>query len=72
MIASETDRIPWDKELREKAGTPPHQEAIREFAHAVHDDLPSPVPVEETLCVIRILEGLYRSAETKGEVRLDE
>ena len=72
VIASETDRIPWDKELREKAGTPPHQEAIREFAHAVHDDLPSPVPVEETLCVIRILEGLYRSAETKGEVRLDE
>jgi predicted dehydrogenase len=72
VIVSETDRIPWDKHLRDKSGTPAHHEAIRRFALAVRDDKPSPVPVEETLNVIRILEGLYRSAETKREVLLNE
>ncbi len=70
VIASETDGIPWDKQLRDKTGSPPHHEAIRQFAEAVRDGKPSPVPVAETLNVIRILEGLYRSAETKREVLL--
>jgi predicted dehydrogenase len=70
VIAGETNRIPWDKHLKEKTGTPAHHEVIRQFAEAVRDDRPSPVPVEETLNVIRILEALYRSAETKQEVRL--
>jgi predicted dehydrogenase len=71
VIVSETDRIPWDKHLREKTGAPAHHEVIRQFALAVRDGKPSPVPVEETLAVIRILEGLYRSAEVKREVMLD-
>jgi predicted dehydrogenase len=71
VIAGETDRIPWDKHLRDKAGNPAHHEAIYRFALAVRGGKPSPVPVEETLQVIRILEGLYRSAETKREVQLE-
>jgi len=70
VIAGETNRILWDKHLKEKTGTPAHHEAIRQFAEAVRDGRPSPVPIEETLNVIRILEALYLSAETKREVRL--
>jgi predicted dehydrogenase len=72
VISSETNRIPWDKQLREKSGNTAHAEAIRQFAQAVRDGRPSPVPVEETLSVIRILEGLYRSAEMKREVVLNQ
>ena len=71
VLASETDHIPWDKHLREKTGVAAHHEAIRQFAQAIRDGKPSPVPIEETLSVIRILEGLYRSAETKREVVLE-
>jgi predicted dehydrogenase len=71
VIVGETERIPWDKHLREKSGTPAHHEAIRQFAEAVREGKHSPVPLEETLAVTRILEGLYRSAETQREVMLD-
>lgn len=50
---------------------PPHTEEIFAFAKAIREDLPSPVPVEETLRVIAILEGIYRSAETGGEITLN-
>lgn len=72
IIVSETDRIPWDQHLHDKSGAPAHGEAIRQFAEAARDGRPSPVPVAETLSVIRILEGLYQSAATKREVLLAE
>jgi predicted dehydrogenase len=70
VIVGETNRVPWDKHLIEKTGTPAYHEEIRQFAQAVRDGGPSPVPIAETLNVIRILEGLYHSAETKREVQL--
>jgi predicted dehydrogenase len=42
-----------------------------EFAQAVVDGAPSPVPAEQSLQVATILDGIYRSQETGGEVRLD-
>lgn len=42
------------------------------FADAVKRGLPSPVPAEQSLDVMRILDGVYRSQESGREVRLDE
>lgn len=50
---------------------PPHTEEIFAFAKAIRENLPSPVPVEETLRVIAILEGIYRSAEAGKEIILN-
>ncbi len=45
-----------------------HQKEIAAFADAVLTGKPSPVPTEQSLNVIRILDGLYRSSETGHEV----
>jgi len=37
----------------------------------VVDGAPSPVPAEQSLQVMTILDGIYRSQEASGEVRLD-
>lgn len=47
-----------------------HARECMAFAEAVVTGAPSPVPAEQSLDVIRILDGLYRSAETKREVLL--
>lgn len=48
-----------------------HKNEFQAFAEAVRSGGPSPVPAEESLTVARILDGLYRSAETGREVRFD-
>jgi predicted dehydrogenase len=45
----------------------PHHQEIIEFAQAITDGRPSPVPSEQSLQVQQILEALYRSAETGSE-----
>ncbi|HEX8834002.1 MAG TPA: Gfo/Idh/MocA family oxidoreductase [Abditibacteriaceae bacterium] len=49
----------------------PHALECVKFAEAIVEGKPSPVPPEESLDVQLILNGLYRSAEEKREVRLD-
>jgi predicted dehydrogenase len=49
---------------------PPHTEEILAFARAIREQSPSPVPVEETLIVISILEGIYQSAQSGREVHI--
>jgi predicted dehydrogenase len=49
----------------------PHAKECMVFAEAVAQGKPSPVPAEQSLDVITILDGLYRSAETGREIRLD-
>ena len=41
-----------------------------EFARAIAEGAPSPVPAEQSLQVVQILDGIYRSQEAGGEVRL--
>jgi predicted dehydrogenase len=71
LMVGETNRAPWTLRPEEAPAANAHAEAILHFAIAVRDGLPSPVPVEETLQVIRILEGFYRSAQLKKEVALE-
>jgi predicted dehydrogenase len=48
-----------------------HAQECVEFARVVADDLPSPVPAEQSLQVMTILDGIYRSQQAGREVRLE-
>ncbi|MBI4557963.1 MAG: Gfo/Idh/MocA family oxidoreductase [Candidatus Hydrogenedentes bacterium] len=56
--------------IRQEAGEP-HAKECMAFAEAVAKGLPSPVPAEDSLDVITILDGLYRSALAGKEIRLN-
>ena len=45
-----------------------HQEEVIAFAKAIREGLPSPVPVEQTLKVIAILEAIVESGRTGREI----
>ena len=49
----------------------PHALECIEFAKAITEGAPSPVPAEQSLQVMQILDGIYRSSAAKQEVRLD-
>lgn len=51
---------------------PPHALECVEFAAALAAGLPSPVPPEQSLQVMEILDGVYRSQALGREIRLDE
>jgi predicted dehydrogenase len=70
VLVGETNRVPWNLRLEEVPKTPAHHEEILQFALAVRDGLPNPIPVEESLQVIRILEAFYQSAYLGHEVVL--
>jgi predicted dehydrogenase len=50
---------------------PPHAKECMAFAEAVAKGKDSPVPPEHSLDLVRILDGLYKSAEQGKEIRLD-
>ncbi|MEE2657101.1 MAG: Gfo/Idh/MocA family oxidoreductase [Candidatus Latescibacterota bacterium] len=53
-------------------GLEPHAQECVEFARAIVEGAPSPVPAEQSLQVLSILDGIYRSQEAGGEVSLIE
>ncbi len=50
---------------------PPHAQECVEFAQAIVEGRPSPVPPEDSLDVQTILEAVYRSQASGAEVRFD-
>jgi predicted dehydrogenase len=56
---------------RKVAGAEPHAQECLEFAQAIVDGAPSPVPPEQSLQVLTILDGVCRSQECGREVQLD-
>jgi len=55
--------------MRDLPQVQPHAEEIRVFVECVRKGLPVPVKPEETLEVIKMLEGIYTSATTGTEVK---
>ena len=49
----------------------PHAFECYEFARAITEGRPSPVPPEQSLQVLSILDGIYRSQREGREVQLD-
>jgi predicted dehydrogenase len=72
LLIGETNRVPWEMKPAEPPKSSAHHEEIRQFATAIRDGLPSPVPLRESLAVIQLLEALYRSAREKREVLVEE
>src|SRR5262249_14479574 len=58
-------------QLVNREGGEAHAKECIAFADAVAHGKPSPVPAEESLDVITILDALYRSAESGRDIRLD-
>jgi predicted dehydrogenase len=57
--------------LLTKDTLPPHAQQCVEFAQAIAEGAPSPVPAEQSLQVAMILDGVYRSQQSGREVRFD-
>ena len=53
-----------------KSDLKPHHEEIRQFAEAVRNNHPVPVPPEQSLAVVEMLDAMYKSSRTGREVRL--
>lgn len=49
---------------------PAHTEEILAFARAIREGLPSPVPIEQTIYVIAILEAIMKSSQLNQEVTI--
>lgn len=49
---------------------PPHKQEVLDFAKALAEGAPSPVPAEQSLQVMTILDAVYRSQVEGREVRL--
>ena len=63
-------RQQFNTQLVMAEGGAPHAQECKAFAEAVAHGLPSPVPAEQSLDVITILDGLYRSAARGKEITL--
>jgi predicted dehydrogenase len=70
VLTGEMNREPWTKRLEGLPKRTSYREQVLAFATSVRDGLPAPVPIEETLNVLRIIEGFYRSAKLGREVSL--
>jgi len=71
IVTGESGRVPWTMKLEAPTPEPNAWAAeIAAFMNALRDGRPSPVPVEETLNVIRVLEAFYASAKSGREIVL--
>jgi predicted dehydrogenase len=70
LVVGEADKVRTDRRLPATKEAPgePYRRSIHEFAEAVVLDRPAPVPPEQSLTVVRLIEAAYRSAECKRAV----
>ena len=70
-IAHVQDGVLVDSKIVSNAGGDGYRNEMLAFVDAILNDKPSPVPAEQSLAVVQILEALYASGESGREVRLD-
>ncbi len=70
LFSNNETRQLMNMQLQNAAGGEPHARECIAFAEAIVNKAPSPVPAEQSLDVIAILDGLYRSAKTGKQVTL--
>lgn len=70
LVASETNKTPTDLRLvgAAEATAEPYRKSIHQFAEAVAHDTPVPIPPEQSLVVVRMVEAAYVSARAEREV----
>jgi predicted dehydrogenase len=70
LTTSNETRQHFDTQLQNAATHAPHAQECKAFAEAVANGGPSPVPAEQSLIVMSVLDGLYQSAAQKREIVL--
>jgi predicted dehydrogenase len=71
LKTNNTTKTHSNTQLLSGNGMEPHALECVAFADAVANGKPSPVPAEQSMDVIAILDGLYRSAAAGSEVKLE-
>ncbi len=69
-ISSATSSDFLDVKIDLRPADQPHHACIKAFAHAILGGTAVPIAPQQTLAVIAILEGLYKSQKTGKEVRI--
>jgi len=69
-IVTEKNKIILESRIANRPNIQGHEAEIAAFHDAIVNNKPSPVPPRQTLAVIKILDGLYRSHKTGREVLL--
>ena len=67
----ETRKRPWSIYLAPSTTQKAHRKVVDEFAAAVLEDRPVPVPTVQCAAVIGMLEAVYRSAADRREVPIE-
>lgn len=62
--AAESNRRPWDAQLSLPPPNPQHEPLIHDFAHAIAESRPVPIPSWQSAYVVAMLDALYRSAQS--------
>lgn len=71
LSTNRTTKQQYNRTLQITADTmEPHAAECMAFAQALADNAPSPVPPQQSLQVLSILDGIYRSQEAGAEIRL--
>ena len=71
LVTKNDTRQHFNIQLKGAEGGEPHALECIAYAKAIANGEPSPVPAEQSLDVLTILDGLYRSAATGKEVMRD-
>jgi predicted dehydrogenase len=69
-VVTEKNKVILESKIANRPDIKGHEAEIALFHDAVVNKKPSPVPPEQTLAVIKVLDGLYRSHRTGREVSL--
>ncbi|QGJ69110.1 putative dehydrogenase [Planctomycetales bacterium 10988] len=69
-IVGETNRIPWDTQIRKHQGTPAHTALILDYVKAIREERPVPIDPVQSAQIIQLLDAMYQSAEKKQEITL--
>jgi predicted dehydrogenase len=71
VLATEREKLPRDVTLADAPESSPFKESVHQFAAAVAESKPVPIPPEETLFAVRVVEAMYRSAKESREVAVE-
>lgn len=70
IIVSERNKIPYNQQIIKDREGNLFERSIHGFIDAILEDRPTPIPPEDMVTVITMIEGFYRSAEENREVDL--
>ena len=70
LYVRESDKTPVETQLVSEDSTSPYEKSIHGFIDAIVCNKPTPIPPEESLVVVRMIEGIYESARSQREVSL--